>query len=152
MFIYVIHQNILWNCQCNLMQCNGYHVVNVKSWSCVHMHFRFFTLTRYSVAVLLRWGGCMQFIPAHVPFIVKSNSENYIKIRWFLIKLQRKISWLFLWPMVYISPSFGTVSRQFRILSKILPKSATCKNWGRLPPKPRRALVRSNPLCDIYPQ
>jgi len=24
----------------------GYHIANVKSWSCVHMHFRFLTFTR----------------------------------------------------------------------------------------------------------
>jgi len=34
------------------------------------------------------------FIPAHLPFIAKSNSENYIQICCFLTKLQRKISWL----------------------------------------------------------
>ena len=36
----------------------------------------------------------MQFRPSHVSFVAKSNSENFIKIRWFLTKLQRKISWL----------------------------------------------------------
>jgi len=35
----------------------------------------------------------MKFIPAHVSFIVKSNSENYIKIRCCLTKLHRKINW-----------------------------------------------------------
>ena len=36
----------------------------------------------------------MKFIPSHVSFILKSNSENCIKIRWFLTKLQTKLSWL----------------------------------------------------------
>jgi len=26
--------------------CNGHFVVNIKCWSCVHMHFRFSTFTR----------------------------------------------------------------------------------------------------------
>ena len=34
------------------------------------------------------------FIPSHVWFISKSNSENCIEIRYFLTKLQTKISWL----------------------------------------------------------
>ena len=34
------------------------------------------------------------FIPSHVSFIVNSNSENCIKIRWFFTKLHPKISWL----------------------------------------------------------
>jgi len=40
-FIYMIHQNILWNCQCNLM-----HVTAIlwlqRSCSCVHVHCRCF--------------------------------------------------------------------------------------------------------------
>jgi len=36
----------------------------------------------------------VKFILAQVSFIAKSNSENYIKIRLFLTKLQQKISWL----------------------------------------------------------
>ena len=36
----------------------------------------------------------MKFIPSHVSFILKSNSENCIIIRWFLTKLQTTISWL----------------------------------------------------------
>jgi len=35
----------------------------------------------------------VKFIPSHLSFILKSNSENCIKIRWFLRKLQTKISW-----------------------------------------------------------
>jgi len=45
----------------------------------------------------------VKFIPSHVPFISKSNSENCIKISWFLTKLRTKISWLLSsWPTVYI--------------------------------------------------
>jgi len=36
----------------------------------------------------------MKFIPSHVSFIDKSNTENCIKIRCVLTKLQTKISWL----------------------------------------------------------
>jgi len=36
----------------------------------------------------------VKVIPSHVSFISKSNSENYIEVRWFLTKLQTKISWL----------------------------------------------------------
>ena len=36
----------------------------------------------------------MKFICPHVSFILKSKSENCIKIRWFLRKLQTKTSWL----------------------------------------------------------
>jgi len=36
----------------------------------------------------------VKFIPSHVSFISKSNSENYIEIDSFLTKLQTKISWL----------------------------------------------------------
>jgi len=43
----------------------------------------------------------MRLIPSHVSFILKSNGENCIKIRWFLTKLLTKISWLFLWSTVY---------------------------------------------------
>jgi len=40
MFIYMIHQNMLWKCQCNLHDAfNGYFVVIIKSWRCVHMDF-----------------------------------------------------------------------------------------------------------------
>jgi len=42
MFIYMIHQNILLNCSCDLMHLNGCFVVNIKNWICVHMHFRCF--------------------------------------------------------------------------------------------------------------
>jgi len=36
----------------------------------------------------------VKFIRSHVSFIVNSNSENCIKIRWLFTKLQTKISWL----------------------------------------------------------
>jgi len=36
----------------------------------------------------------LKFIPAHVPFIAKSNSENYVKKPLILTKLRIKISWL----------------------------------------------------------
>jgi len=36
----------------------------------------------------------VKFTASHVLFISKSNSGNYIEIRWFLMKLQTKISWL----------------------------------------------------------
>ena len=53
MFIYMIHQNILWNCQCNLMHVtNGYFVVNIKNWSCVHMHFRYFDFNKLQGTVV----------------------------------------------------------------------------------------------------
>jgi len=32
----------LWNCQRNLMHVTAISVVNIKRWSCVQMHFRFF--------------------------------------------------------------------------------------------------------------
>jgi len=59
---------------------------------CSHAFSFFFWLSQGSVPALSRWGG--KFTPAHVSFTAKSNSENYIKIRWFLTKLQRKICWL----------------------------------------------------------
>jgi len=43
----------------------------------------------------------VKFIPSHVPFILKSNSDNCIKIPWFLTKLHTKLSWLLLWPRAY---------------------------------------------------
>jgi len=36
----------------------------------------------------------MKFIPSHVQFFSKSNSENGIKICYYLTKLQTKLSWL----------------------------------------------------------
>jgi len=42
MFIYMIHRNVLWNCQCNSMHVTAIFVVNIISWICVHMHFRCF--------------------------------------------------------------------------------------------------------------
>jgi len=36
----------------------------------------------------------VKFIPSHVPFSLKSNSGNCIKIRRFLTKLQTKITWI----------------------------------------------------------
>ena len=45
-----------------------------------------------SVATLIRWGGWRL---SRVAFICMSNSENCIKIHWFLRKLQKKISWFF---------------------------------------------------------
>ena len=35
----------------------------------------------------------VKFILSHVPFILKTNSKNCIKVDWFLTKLQSKISW-----------------------------------------------------------
>jgi len=35
--------------------CNGYVVVNIKSWSCVHMHF-----TRYCSNI--NWGGWSSYL------------------------------------------------------------------------------------------
>jgi len=55
------------------------------------LHFYSFDFTG-SVATLIRWGGWSSY--RHVSFIVNSNSENCIKIRWFFTKLQTKISWL----------------------------------------------------------
>jgi len=54
--------------------------------------FSVFWLSHGSVATLITWGGSC--LVSHVPFISKSISENCIKIRWFLTKLQTKISWL----------------------------------------------------------
>jgi len=46
---------------------------------------------------------CVKFTPSRVSFITKSNSENFIKIRWFFMKLHIKMSWLhFLWLTVYM--------------------------------------------------
>jgi len=58
-----------------------------------------FRLSQGSVATLIRWGGWSEaHIPSHVSFISKSNSENCIEIRWFLMKLQTKYVG---WPTVY---------------------------------------------------
>jgi len=54
--------------------------------------FSVYRVSQGSVATLIRWGGWS--IHLHVSFICKSNSGNCIKIRWFLTKLQKKISWL----------------------------------------------------------
>jgi len=48
-------------------------------------------LSQGSVATLIMWGGWRSYSQ---PFISKSNGEKGIKIRWFLTKLQTKISWL----------------------------------------------------------
>jgi len=54
-------------------------------------------LSQGSVATLIRWGGWSSY--CHVPFISISISENCIKIRWFLTKLQTKNKLApFLWP------------------------------------------------------
>jgi len=39
MFIYMIHRNILRNCQCNFDACNGYFLFNIKCLNIVHVHF-----------------------------------------------------------------------------------------------------------------
>jgi len=43
---YVVHQNILWNCQCNLVHLMAIMLVNIKSWICVHMHFQCFNFNK----------------------------------------------------------------------------------------------------------
>jgi len=65
----------------------------------------------------------VKFMPAHVPFIVKSNRENYSKIRWFLTKLQRKISrLLFLW---------STIKRRDTYRETVNHKSQCCQSFVR---------------------
>jgi len=54
--------------------------------------FGVLSFTRYCSNInYVKW---VKFILPHVPFISNSNSENCIKIRWCLTKLQTKISWL----------------------------------------------------------
>ena len=55
--------------------------------------FSLFRISQGSVATLIRWGGWSSYCK-HVSFVANSNSEKYIKIRWFFTKLQTKISWL----------------------------------------------------------
>jgi len=54
-----------------------------------HNTFLLFRLSRGNVAILITWDGWSSY-----HHIVNSNSENWIKIRWFFTKLQTKIRWL----------------------------------------------------------
>ena len=73
-----------------------YRSISMKLYVLVISHcnitFFIFRLSQGNVATLIRWGGSSSY--HHMSFIVKSTSENCIKIRWFLAKLQTKISWL----------------------------------------------------------
>jgi len=58
--------------------------------------------------------GGGHFVPSHVLFIWKSNSENYIEIHWFLL-LQTKISWLlFYGPRCINTEKYFTLDQHWR--------------------------------------
>ena len=78
--------------------------------------FSLFRLSQCRVATWIRWG--VKFIPPHVLFIAKSNSENCIKIRWFFTKLRTKISWLLctVRGVYIICPKFLCSVSLFRLL------------------------------------
>jgi len=82
--------------------------VHLTQFSLVISHcnitFFIFRLSQGSVATLIRWGGEVHI--SHVSFIVKSKSENCIKIRWMLTKLQTEIRWLLLWLILSNSMIF----------------------------------------------
>ena len=81
----------------------------------------------------MRW---VKFIPSHVSFISKSNSENYIEIRWFLTKLQTKISWLlFHGPWCICA---------FVALSLVFPYQVKRLAWGTSPKWPILCRVGRN--------
>ena len=60
-----------------------------RHWS-ITASFSLFWVSHRSVATLIRWGEWSSY----VSFIMKSNSENCVKIHCFFTKLQTKISWL----------------------------------------------------------
>jgi len=68
-------------------------------------------------------------MPSHVPFISKSNSENYIEIRWFLANTV-------LWAFRTIQPSRSKVVLMHRISAANIISSETflcvvnCVCWG----------------------
>jgi len=74
MFIYMIHQNVFLNCQCNLMHVGLTAIMQ--------------STLKAKIVTLIRW---TRFTSSRMPFIIKSNSENYIKILWFLTKWRIKI-------------------------------------------------------------
>jgi len=89
-----------------------------------------------------------KFIPSYVSFILKSHSENCIKIkiRWFLTKLQTKISWLLCYGLqcttltstalhgknIYLFP-ITLALRHWPPFTQLLAKTGWSNSSGSLP-------------------
>ena len=81
----------------------------------------------------MRW---VKLILSHVSFICKSNTENRIKIRWFLTTLQIKISWL-----LFYGPQCSLVCE---IFNSLLPNRTMTPEYftnGELKPLPPQCTI-----------
>ena len=96
-------QNILWNCQCNLIQITAINMYLALKAEVVFTCIFGFWLSQGSVAALIRWGGWSSY--CHMCRLsLNLTMKTSLKSNWFLTKLHRKISWL-----LFYGPQCGII-------------------------------------------